>query len=180
MYDLRSKVAIITGYSKGIGAACVSKLATHGAAVVVNLREDESAAGRPVRAIRDAGGVTLAINADVTKSEGVVTLLEGAVREFGRVDVVVNNTGGFERVPLADSTEEHFYHLVDLNLLSVIICCHQAAATSGAEGGVINNGGSISSATCPVDSTVYNATKAAVDAVTVTLAKELVMGQFEI
>jgi 3-oxoacyl-[acyl-carrier protein] reductase len=170
---LQSKVVIVTGSSKGIGAASAIKLASEGASVVVNFYRGEVGARELVNDIVNSGGSAIAVRADISKEAGVSTLFEATQRTFGSLDILVNNAGIFERAPLDKITEDHFYRHFNLNVLGLILSCQQAIKFFGRNGGTIVNISSIVSTTAPACSTVYNATKAAVDSITKTLAKEL-------
>lgn len=173
MIGLRGKVSVVTGGSKGIGAAVARRLGTLHASVVVNYRSSETAAMSVVKDIVTAGGDAIAIKADITKEDDVRVLFSKAKGHFRRIDSVVNNAGVFESCRLERITEEHCTRHFALNVYGVVFCCQQAAYHFDDSGGTIVNVGSTSSSRTPAYSTIYNATKAAVDAVTRTLAKEL-------
>ena len=171
---LNGKVAIVTGASKGIGAAIAKHLADAGAAVVVNYASSKQAADAVVAEITGNGGKAVALQADVAKKADVERLFAEAKRAFGGLDILVNNAGVYEFLPLEAITEEHFHKLFDLNVLGLILCSQQAVAhfaTNG--GGTIINISSVASTSNPPAGSVYSATKAAVDAITKSQAKEL-------
>jgi 3-oxoacyl-[acyl-carrier protein] reductase len=173
MSKLKDKVAIVTGASKGIGASIAKHLAAEGAAVVVNYASSKTDADRVVGEITRDGGQAVAVQADLAKPADVTRLFAEAKRAFGRVDVLVNNAGVYEFSPLEDVTEEHFHKQFDLNVLGVLLASKEAAAHFEGKGGSIVNISSGASTLTPPNASVYSATKAAVDAVTRSLAKEL-------
>lgn len=172
MNKLTGKVALVTGASKGIGAAIAKSLAAQGAAVVVNYASSKSGADAVVAAIATAGGKAVAIQGDVSKAADAQALVEGTVKHFGRLDVLVNNSGVYEFAPLEAITEEHFHRQFNVNVLGLLLTT-QAAATHLGEGSSIINIGSLVSRIVPAASAVYTATKGAVDAITGVLAREL-------
>jgi 3-oxoacyl-[acyl-carrier protein] reductase len=173
MAKLAGKVAIVTGASKGIGAAIARKLAAEGAAVVVNYASSKEGADRVVAEIEKAGGKAAAVGADLSKKADVDRLFARAKEAFGRLDVLVNNAGIFEFLPLEEITEEHFHKQFNLNVLGLILASQSAARAFGPEGGSIINISSTVSLAPPPNASVYSATKGAVDAVTRSLSKEL-------
>jgi 3-oxoacyl-[acyl-carrier protein] reductase len=170
---LAGKVAVVTGASKGIGASIAKHLADEGAAVVVNYASSKEGADRVVGAIKERGGRAIAIQANVAKPAEIRRLFAEAKKEFGRLDILVNNAGVYEFAPLEDVTPEHFHKLFDLNVLGLILTTQEAARHFGTNGGSIVNISSLVSTYAPPGTSVYSATKAAVDAVTRSLAKEL-------
>jgi len=173
MSTLRDKVAIVTGASKGIGAAIAEHLAAAGAAVVVNYASSKEGADRVVAEIRRHGGEALAVQANVAKQADVERLFSETKKAFGRLDILVNNAGIYEFFPIEGVTEEHFHKHFDLNVLGLLLASKEAARHFGAAGGSIINISSAASTLAPPNTSVYTATKAAVDAVTRSLAKEL-------
>jgi 3-oxoacyl-[acyl-carrier protein] reductase len=176
MQDMRrldNKVAIVTGASKGIGASIARHLAREGAAVVVNYASSQDGADRVVEEITRDGGRAIAVKADVGRRAEVEHLFAETTKAFGRLDILVNNAGVYEFSPLEDVTEEHFRRQFDLNVLGPLLASQQAVKHFGPDGGRIINVSSIASTLTLANSSVYSATKAALDAVTRTLAKEL-------
>jgi len=173
MSTLKGKVAIVTGASKGIGAAIAEHLAAAGAAVVVNYASSKEGADRVVAEITRQGGRAVAVQANVAKPADVERLFAEAKQAFGRLDILVNNAGIYEFYPIEDVTEEHFHKHFDLNVLGVLLASKEAARHFDAAGGSIINISSAASTLAPPNASVYTATKAAVDAVTRSLAKEL-------
>jgi 3-oxoacyl-[acyl-carrier protein] reductase len=173
MNKLKNKVAVVTGASKGIGAAIAKGLAEEGASVVVNYASSKQDADRVVAAITEKGGKAVAVQADVAKASDVKRLFAETKRAYGTLDVLVNNAGVYEFGALGDITEEQFHRLFNTNVLGLLLATQEAAKLFGANGGnVINIGSTVSSITPPTTA-VYTATKGAVDAVTHVLAKEL-------
>jgi 3-oxoacyl-[acyl-carrier protein] reductase len=170
---LTGKVAIVTGASKGIGASIAKHLAEEGAAVVVNYASSKEGADRVVAEISGKGGKVIAVQANIAKEGDVRRLFAEAREAFGRLDILVNNAGVYEFLPLESVTAEHFHRMFDLNVLGLILASKEAAKHFGAEGGSIVNISSVASTAAPATASVYSATKAAVDAVTRSLAKEL-------
>jgi len=173
MGKLAGKVAIVTGASKGIGAAIAKALAAAGAAVAVNYASDRDGADRVVGEITAAGGRALAVQADVARADDVSRLFEATRRELGGVDVLVNNAGVYRFQALGDITEDEFHREFNINVLGVVLATREASRYFGPEGGSVINLGSVVSETTPALSAVYTGSKAAVDAMTRVLAKEL-------
>jgi len=173
MSKLQNKVAIVTGASKGIGASIAKHLAAEGAAVVVNYSSSKEGADRVVKEISGSGGKAVAVQANVAKQAEIERLFAEAKKAFGKVDILVNNAGIYDFSPLEQVTEEHFHKQFDLNVLGLILASQAASKHFGKEGGSIINISSVVSVTPVANGSVYSATKAAVDAVTKSLAKEL-------
>ncbi|MGH9502746.1 MAG: SDR family NAD(P)-dependent oxidoreductase [Terriglobales bacterium] len=170
---LAGKVAVVTGASKGIGAAIAKHLAAEGAAVVVNYSSSKSGGDRVVSEIVSAGGKAIAVQANVAKQEEIDRLFSETRKAFGRLDILVNNAGIYEFSPLEAVTEEHFHRQFNLNVLGLVLTSKEAAKYFDAAGGSIVNISSVASTSAPATGSVYSATKASVDAVTRSLAKEL-------
>lgn len=170
---LSGKVAIVTGASKGIGAAIATHLAAAGASVVVNYSSSKEGADRVVDLIAKRGGTAVAVQADVSQQADIDRLFAATETAFGRVDILVNNAGVLEFAPLADITVEHFHRQFNLNVLGLLLSSQKAAASFGDEGGSIINISSVVAVTAQPNGSVYSATKSAVDAITSSLAKEL-------
>ena len=168
---LQGKVAIVTGASKGIGASIAKHLAGAGAAVVVNYASSKEGASRVVAEIEADGGRAVAVRADVAQAADVERLFSEAKATFGRVDIVVNNAGIYEFAPIEQVTEDHFHRQFDLNVLGPILTAREAVKHFGADGGSIVNISSVASTAAPPTASVYSGTKAAVDAVTRSLAR---------
>jgi 3-oxoacyl-[acyl-carrier protein] reductase len=170
---LSGKVAIVTGASKGIGASIALHLAAEGAAVVVNYASSKEGAERVVAEIAGKGGKAVAVQANVAKPQDIARLVTEAKRAFGKLDILVNNAGVYEFAPLENITPEHFHKMFDLNVLGLILASQEAVKQFGPAGGCIINISSVAATGAPPTTSVYSATKAAVDAVTKSLAKEL-------
>jgi 3-oxoacyl-[acyl-carrier protein] reductase len=173
MSRLKNKVAVVTGASKGIGAGIAKSLAAEGAAVVVNYASSKEGADRVVAEIVEKGGKAVAVQGDVSKASDVRRIFTETKKAFGKLDVLVNNAGVYEFAALAEITEEQFHRQFNTNVLGLILATQEAVKLFGAEGGSIINIGSTVSSRTPPATTVYTATKGAVDAVTHVLAKEL-------
>jgi 3-oxoacyl-[acyl-carrier protein] reductase len=172
MSKLKGKVALVTGASKGIGAAIAKSLAAEGASVVVNYASSKAGAEAVVAEIEKAGGKAVAVGGSVAKAEEAQALVDAAVKHFGRLDILVNNSGVYEFAPLEDITEEHFNKQFNVNVLGLLLTTKAAAKHLG-EGASIINIGSLVSRITPPGSAVYTATKGAVDAITGVLSLEL-------
>ena len=173
MSKLKNKVAVVTGASKGIGAAIAKALAAEGASVVVNYSSSKEGADRVVAEIAAKGGTAVAVQGDVSKSKDVDRIFAETKKQFGALDVLVNNAGIYEFSPIGEVTEDKFHRLFNTNVLGLLLASQQAAKQFGPEGGSIINVGSAVSRITPPDSAIYTATKGAVDAVTGVLAREL-------
>jgi 3-oxoacyl-[acyl-carrier protein] reductase len=170
---LTDKVAVVTGASKGIGASIAKHLAAEGASVVVNYASSKKEADVVVAEIVKNGGKAMAVQADVSKKTEIKRLFAKAKKAFGRLDILVNNAGVYEFVPIENVTEEQFHRLFNLNVLGLILTTQESLKHFGPTGGSIVNISSIASTSAPATASVYSATKAAVDAVTKSLSKEL-------
>ena len=172
MSKLTGKVAVVTGASKGIGAAIAKSLAAEGASVVVNYASSKAGADIVVAAITAAGGKAVAVRGDVSKTAEAQDIIEAAIKNYCRLDILVNNSGVYEFVPIEAITEEHFHRHFNVNVLGLLLAT-QAAVKYLGEGGSIINIGSVASRITPPNSAVYSGTKAAVDAITGVLSREL-------
>jgi 3-oxoacyl-[acyl-carrier protein] reductase len=173
MDELRGKVAIVTGASKGIGAAIARRFAAAGAAVIVNYASSKDDADRVVGDILRDGGNAVAIQSDVSKRADVKRLFAETKAAVGTPSVLVNNAGVYGFAPLEEVTEAEFRRQFDTNVLSTILMTQEAVNAFGVGGGSIINLSSISSTNPVPNSLVYSASKAAVDAITKALANEL-------
>lgn len=172
MSKLKGKVALVTGASKGIGAGIAKALAAEGAAVVVNYASSKTGADAVVEEIAKAGGKAVAVKGDVSKATDAQAIVDAAVKQFGRLDVLVNNSGVYEFAPLDQITEEHYHKQFNVNVLGLLLTT-QAAARQMSDGGSIINIGSLVTRIVPQGGSVYTATKGAVDAITGVLSREL-------
>jgi 3-oxoacyl-[acyl-carrier protein] reductase len=173
MSNLAGKVAVVTGASKGIGASIAEYLGSAGASVVVNYSSSKSGADAVVRRITDAGGKAIAIQGDVSIQQDITRLFEETKAAYGRLDILVNNAGIYEFAPLESVTAESFHKQFDLNVLGLILTTKEAVKLFGDNGGSVINIGSIVGPMPVQNASVYSATKAAVDAITISLSKEL-------
>jgi 3-oxoacyl-[acyl-carrier protein] reductase len=173
MYRLNGKVAVVTGASKGIGAAIAERFAAEGAAVVVNYSSSKSGADAVVARIKQKEGKAVAVQADVSSAESVRSLFTEAHKAFGKVDILVNNAGIYEFQALEGITEEHFHRQFNLNVLGLLVATQEAVKQFGPEGGTIINISSVVATKGIPNAAVYSATKGAVDAITRSLAAEL-------
>jgi len=172
MSKLTGKVAVVTGASKGIGAAIAKALAAEGASVVVNYASSKAGADGVVSAIEAAGGKAVAVGGDVSKAADAQGIVDTAIETYGRLDILVNNSGVYEFAPIEAITEAHYRKQFDTNVLGVLLTT-QAAAKHLGEGASIINVSSVASTITPPESAVYSGTKGAVDAITGVLAREL-------
>jgi 3-oxoacyl-[acyl-carrier protein] reductase len=173
MGELSGKVAIVTGASKGIGAAIARRLAKAGAAVAVNYNTAKADADKVVAQIVGEGGKAVAVQADVAKGDDVKRLFAETKAKLGAPSVLVNNAAVFGFGPLDQVTEADFHRQFDTNVLGSLLTSREAASAFADEGGSIINLSTISSANPVPNSVVYSASKAAVDVMTKALANEL-------
>ncbi|MBZ9894533.1 MULTISPECIES: glucose 1-dehydrogenase [unclassified Mesorhizobium] len=174
MDNLRGKVAIVTGASKGIGAEIARQFAEAGAAVVVNYASNKSDADKVVGEILGGHGKAVAIQADVSKSADVKRLFAETKTAFGRPSILVNNAGVYRFAPLEEVTEAEFHRQFDTNVLSILLTTQEAVNAFGPAGGSVINLSTISSTNPVPNSVIYSASKSAVDTITKALANELV------
>ncbi|WP_431636489.1 glucose 1-dehydrogenase [Dyella sp. KULCS107] len=172
MSKLTGKVALVTGASKGIGAGIARALAAEGAAVVVNYASSRAGADAVVAEIAKAGGKAVAVRGDVSKAADAKALADAAIEHFGRLDILVNNSGVYEFGALEQITEEHYHKQFNVNVLGLLLVT-QAAARHMGEGSSIVNVSSLVTRIVPAASAVYTGTKGAVDAITGVLSQEL-------
>lgn len=173
MKNLQGKVALVTGASKGIGAAIARELAARGAAVAVNYSGSKAGAEKVVAEIVAAGGKAFAVQANVADPKAIGPLVDAVVANFGPIDILVNNAGVYEFGPLEQITPEHFHRQFDLNVLGLLLTTQAVVAKFNPKGGSIINIGSVVGKMSFPNGAVYGATKGAVDSITVSLSKEL-------
>ena len=173
MSKLTGKVAIVTGASKGIGAAIAKALAAEGASVVVNYSSSKTGADKAVAEITSKGGKAIAVQADVSKQADITKLFAETKKAYGRLDILVNNAGIYKFAPLEQVDEELFHSIFNTNVLGLLLSTKEALKYFGPEGGSVINVGSAITNITPPNTSVYTATKGAVDVITATLAKEL-------
>jgi 3-oxoacyl-[acyl-carrier protein] reductase len=170
---LQGQVAVITGASKGIGAAIAEHMAAAGAAVVVNYASSKAGAEAVVNRIRKADGKAAAVQADVSKPDDVRRLFAETKKAFGKLDILVNNAGVYEFAPLEAISADHFHKHFNLNVLGLLLTTQEAVKHFGPAGGTIINMSSFAATSAPPSTSVYSGTKAAVNAITRSLAQEL-------
>jgi 3-oxoacyl-[acyl-carrier protein] reductase len=170
---LAGKVAVVTGASKGIGAAIAENMAAEGAAVIVNYSSSKAGADAVVERITKTDGRAVAVQADVSKPEDIKRLFAEAKKAFGKIDILVNNAGSYEFAPLEAITPEHFHKMYNLNVLGLLLATQEAAKYFGADGGSVVNISSVVATLAPPNAAAYSGTKAAVNAITRSLAQEL-------
>src|SRR6266849_5021549 len=170
--DLKGKAAVVTGASKGIGAAIAKGLSAAGAAVVVNYSSSKEGADRVVADIKANGGKAIAVKGDVAKAADVRRLFSETKKAFNKLDVLVNNAGVYKFLPLEEITEDEFHREFNINVLGTILATQEAVKHFGPNGGSIINLSSVASAGLS-EAAVYSGTKGAVDAITRGLAAEL-------
>ena len=171
MSKLKGKVAVVTGASKGIGAGIAKALAAEGASVVVNYASSKAGADGVVAAITAAGGQAVAVGGDVSKAADAQAIIDAAIKNFGRLDILVNNSGVYEFAPVETITEEHFHKTFNINVLGPILITQAAIKHMGEGGSIVNIGSGVSRLT-PANSSVYTGTKGALDAITGVWARE--------
>jgi 3-oxoacyl-[acyl-carrier protein] reductase len=170
---LKGKVAVVTGASKGIGAAIAKQLAAEGAAVVVNYSSSQADGENVAKEITGAGGKAMAVQANMSKPEDIERLFAASNKALGRLDILVNNAGIYEFSSLDKVTAEHFHKQFNVNVLGLLLASQAAARQFSASGGSIINISSVVSTLAVPEAAVYSGTKGAVDAITRALASEL-------
>ena len=170
---LSGKVAVVTGASKGIGASIAKHLAAEGASVVVNYASSKAGADKIVGEITAEGGKAIAVQGDVAKKADIDRLFAETRKALGPIDILVNNAGIYEFAPLEQITEEHFHRQFNVNVLGLLLATQEAVKVFNPNGGSIINISSVVSRLAPPNTSVYSATKGAVDAITKSLASEL-------
>ena len=173
MKKLTGKVAVVTGASKGIGAAIARQLAADGAQVVVNYATSQDGANKVVDEITKAGGTAIAVGGSVAEEAGVHALFAETQKAFGKVDILVNNAGVYAFAPLEDVNVDEYRRLYDTNVLGLLLTTKAALPYFPDEGGSVVNISSVASSLAPASTSVYSSTKGAVDTITKALAKEL-------
>ena len=173
MAKLSNKVAVVTGASKGIGAAIAKQLAKDGASVVVNYSSSKAGAEKVVAEIKAAGGNAVALGGSVADSAQTVKLFEETKKAYGKVDILINNTGVYKFAAIEDVTADEYVRQYSTNVLGVLQATREAVKLFPAEGGSIVNISSVASTFAPATTAVYSGTKGAADTITKVLAKEL-------
>jgi 3-oxoacyl-[acyl-carrier protein] reductase len=172
MANLAGKVALVTGSARGIGAAIAKRLAADGAKVVVNYSKSEDEAEEVVAAIEKAGGQAVAVKADLSVPAEIPGLFAAVKKQYGRLDILVNNAGVMDRGPIEGVTAEHVNRHFDLNVRGLILCTVEALKMLPKGGKIVNVSSNITRMAIP-GSSVYTATKGAIDALTQVWATEL-------
>ena len=172
MKKLMNKVAIVTGASKGIGAAIAKSLAHGGASVIVNYASSRESAELVVSEIEAAGGKAFAVKGDVSRAEDVKAVVDATIQQFGGLDILVNNSGVYEYGSLAEFKEAAFHRIFNVDVLGLLLVTREAVARMRDGGSIINIGSLASTANMP-GTLIYAAAKHAVDGITKVLAKEL-------
>lgn len=170
---LVGKVALVTGASKGIGASIAKHLGAAGAAVFVNYATSKAGADKVIRDIIADGGAASAVQGDFSKLDDILRTFGNIKERHGKLDILVNNAGVYEFAPLAEVTPEQFHQHFDLNVLGLILATREAIKLMPPDGGSIINIGSVVGSMPPPNTSIYSATKGAVDNVTISLSKEL-------
>lgn len=174
MSKLKNKVAIITGASKGIGASIAKYFAAEGAKVVVNYASSKQDADKVVKAIKDNGGTAIAVQGDVSNESDVNRLFEKTKNAFGTLDILVNNAGIYQYAPIEELSAQSFHSQFNINVLGSLFSIQAALKLFGEKGGnIINISSEAGKSPLPTGS-VYSATKAALDAITISLSKEFI------
>jgi 3-oxoacyl-[acyl-carrier protein] reductase len=173
MANLQGKVALITGSSKGIGAAIAQRLAADGASVVINYSRSAAPAESLTQRIQSEGGKAVAVQADLSNPAEIPKLITATKQAFGRLDILINNAGVYKFLPLEAITVEHIDKHFNLNVKALLLVTQAAVPLFGPDGGVVINISSIVSVNPAPASAVYAGTKAAVDVITRVLAMEL-------
>lgn len=172
MSKLKDKVALVTGASKGMGAGIARQLAADGAKVVVNYASSKTGADKVVADIEAAGGKAMAVGANVSNKAQVEALVKAAIDNFGRLDIVVNNSGIYQFAKIEETTEALYRKQFDINVLGPLLVSGAAAPHLGKGGSIINIGSNVTRV-FPVESAIYSGSKGAIDAITGVLAREL-------
>ena len=170
---LKDKVAVVTGASKGIGAGIAKAFANAGAKVVVNYASSKEGADKVVQEIKDNGGTAIAVQGDVSKEADVIRLFQETEQAFGKLDILVNNAGIYQYAPIEQLSADAIVQQFNINVLGSLLAIREAVKLFGDKGGNIINISSAVSKTPVATGAVYSATKAALDAITVSLSKEL-------
>jgi 3-oxoacyl-[acyl-carrier protein] reductase len=173
MKKLENKVAVVTGASKGIGAGIAKSLAAAGASVVVNYASSKEGAEKVVAEIVENGGKAIAVQGNISSAADVERIFAETKDAFGGLDILVNNAGVYKFSGIEEITEDEFHRQFNTNVLGLLLATQGAVKSFGANGGSVINIGSVVSRITPPGSSIYTATKGAVDAITQVLSKEL-------
>jgi 3-oxoacyl-[acyl-carrier protein] reductase len=173
MSKLSNKVAVVTGASKGIGASIAKHFAAEGAKVVVNYASSKEAADKVVKAITDNGGIAISVQGDISKEADVTRLFEETKKAFGTLDILVNNAAHQQYLPIEQVSVENFHKHFDTNVLGATLAIQKSLQLFSDKGGSIMNISSVAGKLPMAGVLLYSATKAAVNAITISLSKEL-------
>jgi 3-oxoacyl-[acyl-carrier protein] reductase len=173
MSTLNNKIALVTGASKGIGASIATHLAAAGATVIVNYATSKSGADQVVAEITAAGGKATATQGDVSKPDDITRMFAEIRQKFGKLDILVNNAGIYQFGPIEQLTAEEFHRQFNVNVLGLLLATKEAVQLIGKEGGSVINIGSVVGSMPPAYTSIYSATKGAVNNLTISLSKEL-------
>lgn len=173
MRRLENKVAVITGGSKGIGAAMAIHFAEEGAKVVVNYAASQEAADRVVETITDNGGIAISVQGDISKEADVIRLFEETRKAYGTLDILVNNAAHQQYLPIEQVSVENFHKHFDTNVLGAALAIQKSLPLFSDKGGSIINISSVAGKLPMAGVLLYSATKAALNAITISLSKEL-------
>lgn len=172
MIKLKNKVAVITGASKGIGASIAKYFAAEGAKVVVNYASSKEGADNVVKEITGDGGIAISVQADISKEADVIRLFEETKSAFGKPDILVNNAGIYNYEAIEAVTVASIQQHLNINILGAVLAIREAVKSFDNEGGNIINISSVAGKVPMATGSVYSATKAALDAITIALSKE--------
>lgn len=170
---LNGKVALVTGASKGIGAAIAKSLAAEGASVAVNYASDKEGAEKIVQQIISDGGRAIALQGNVASKDDLQRIFEETAGKFGKLDILVNNAGIYNFSPIEEVTAEEFNKQFSVNVLGTLLSTQQAVKYFPENSGTVINVSSVVSTGPTPNSSIYSATKGAVDTATKALAAEL-------
>ncbi len=173
MKRFQDKIVLITGSSKGIGAAIAKRIAAEGGIVCINYSRGKESANNLVKFINEQGGTSFSLQADVGIETEVNRMMEDIVMQYGRLDVLINNAGVYSTGSLKEFSDSEYNRHFNLNVKGLIYCCKAAVTAMPKSGGsIVNISSSVTSFT-PSNSLIYTASKASVDSLTKTLANEL-------
>lgn len=175
--DLKNKVVLVTGSSTGIGAAVAKAFGANGATVAVHYNNSKSEADQVAAEIENSGGKATVMQGDVTDSAICARLVDDTVKQFGRIDVLVNNAGGLiKRIPIAEISDDMFSKVVQLNMRSALMCTRAAAAQMRKTGGgaIVNVTSIAARHGGAAGAVLYAGTKGFISTITRGFAKELV------
>jgi 3-oxoacyl-[acyl-carrier protein] reductase len=175
MSTLNNKVVLVTGASRGIGAAVAKRLAGQGAKVIINYAGSQADAEQTVQEIKAGGGDAIAVKADVSKAAEVAVLFNEAIAHYGRIDVLINNAGIMITKLLKDTTDDDFSRQFEINVRGTFNTIREAVTKLANGGTIINLSSSTTRLMMPTYAT-YSATKAAVEQLTRVFSKEIGRG----